>query len=72
VLTPDEAKTRGFEIAPPACASRAPHPALGEPGAGASPAPRGTARRRFINYALRRILRRSGPDLGMAWKRETT
>jgi hypothetical protein len=53
VLTPDEAKTRGFDVEPPGI--RAPRPAASptaSPAPGVSPAPRGNPRGGgFINYA---------------------
>ena len=53
VLTPDEAKTRGFEIAPPGVREPRPSPSpSASPAPGASPAPRGNPRGAgFINYA---------------------
>jgi hypothetical protein len=53
VLTPDEAKTRGFEIVPPGIREPRPSPAPAPSAApGASPAPRGNPRGAgFINYA---------------------
>jgi hypothetical protein len=53
VLTPDEAKTRGFEIAAPGVRGPRPSPTpSASPAPGASPAPRGNPRGAgFINYA---------------------
>ena len=53
VLTPDEAKPRGFEIAPPGVREPRPSPSpSASPAPGASPAPRGNPRGAgFINYA---------------------
>jgi len=50
VLSPDDAKARGFDIQPPACSRRGPRPA--EPAPGASPRPRGNPiGAGFIDYA---------------------
>jgi hypothetical protein len=51
VFTPDEAKTRGFEIVPPGTRPASPAPEA-SPSPGASPAPRGNSRGGgFIDYA---------------------